>query len=227
MRIILIAHVAAGIFGLLSGYVALYATKGAPAHRKSGLVFVCVMLALAVTGLMIAAADGVAPLINIPTALLTFYLVVTGFTTVQAPGSRPRWFDVSAMKMAFAIAAMCFVAAAASINKGGADAGAAYPLLLFTSLAFGAGIGDRRQLYSGPATGTPRLRRHLWRMCVALFIASMAFYLGRGRVPAAIASPALSAAGVLLPLAAVAYWMWKLRAKRPMREPVRISAEAV
>ena len=37
---ILPAHILAGGLALVVGYVALYATKGATLHRKSGMVFV-------------------------------------------------------------------------------------------------------------------------------------------------------------------------------------------
>ena len=87
MRIILVVHVIAGGLGLVSGYVALSASKGATLHRKSGMLFVCAMLTLSTTGTLISAGRNVAPAINIPSALLTFYLVITSLTTVR-PASR-------------------------------------------------------------------------------------------------------------------------------------------
>jgi hypothetical protein len=96
MQLMLFVHILAGSLGLLSGYVALYASKGAAVHRKSGLVFVCVMLTMATTGFLISAIEGVAPAINIPTALLVFYLVVTALTTVR-PLPVPRAFDAAGM----------------------------------------------------------------------------------------------------------------------------------
>ena len=45
----LLIHVIAGGLGLLSGYVALYVSKGGAAHRKSGILFVCVILTMAVS----------------------------------------------------------------------------------------------------------------------------------------------------------------------------------
>lgn len=82
MRLTLLVHVFAGALGLLSGYVALAVSKGAPLHRKSGTVFVYVMVIMAVTGLLVSAVRGIAPAINVPTALLTFYLVITGMMSV-------------------------------------------------------------------------------------------------------------------------------------------------
>jgi uncharacterized membrane protein len=40
------AHVVAGGLALVFGYIALYAAKGAPLHRKSGILFVYAMLTI-------------------------------------------------------------------------------------------------------------------------------------------------------------------------------------
>jgi cytochrome c oxidase assembly factor CtaG len=47
-------HIIGGVLALASGYVALYATKGAAAHRKSGTVFVFAMVIMSLTGAFIA-----------------------------------------------------------------------------------------------------------------------------------------------------------------------------
>jgi len=52
--------------GLVFGYVALYAAKGAPLHRSIGLLFVYAMLPMALFGMTISAFQNVAPEINIP-----------------------------------------------------------------------------------------------------------------------------------------------------------------
>ena len=214
MRLMLFVHILAGSLGLLSGYVALYASKGAAVHRKSGLVFVCVMLTMATTGFLISAIEGVAPAINIPTALLVFYLVITALTTVR-PLPVPRAFDAAGMVGAFVIAVGCVATALVSIGKGGPEAGAAYPLFLFAGVALAAGNGDRRMIRAGALRGTLRLRRHLWRMCFALALAAMAFFLGQADVfPRPIRIRPLLALPVLTVLATMFFWLWRTRARR-------------
>jgi hypothetical protein len=214
MQLMLFVHILAGSLGLLSGYVALYASKGAAVHRKSGLVFVCVMLTMATTGFLISAIEGVAPAINIPTALLVFYLVVTALTTVR-PLPVPRAFDAAGMVGAFVIAIGCVATAFVSIGKGGAEAGAAYPLFLFAGVALAAGNGDRRLIRDGAARGARRLRRHLWRMCFALALAATAFFLGQADVfPRPIRIRPLLALPVLTVLASMFFWLWRTRARR-------------
>src|SRR5688572_20667915 len=115
MRTMLLIHIGAGGLGLLSGYVALSATKGAALHRKTGLFFVCVMLTMAVTGMMISALRGVAPAINIPTALLTSYLVITSLLTVRPPAADSRRLAIAAMLFGLAIGVACVAFAIAAI----------------------------------------------------------------------------------------------------------------
>ena len=49
---------------------------------------------------------------------------------------------------------------------------------MFAALALSGAVGDRRMLRTGGLHGTARLKRHLWRMCVALSIAAASFFLG-------------------------------------------------
>jgi uncharacterized membrane protein len=222
----LLVHIAAGTLGLASGYVALYAAKGAQLHRRSGILFVAVMLTLSVTGMLISAVEGVAPAINIPSALLTFYLVITALTTVRPLHAGPRSLDIAAMLMALGLGLACVALGVNAIAGGGAAAGMAYPLFLFGAVALSASAGDRRMIRAGGVRGAARVKRHLWRMCFALFIASIAFYLGQGRVPEAIRIPAVIAAAVLTPLLAIAYWFWRFRGRHNVRgiPPVRATA---
>jgi uncharacterized membrane protein len=221
--LLLLLHVLAGGLGLASGYVALYASKGAPAHRASGRVFVAVMLTMAVTGMLIAAIEGIAPVINIPSALLTSYLVITSLATVRR-GAASAWIDLGALASAMAIGLACCALAVAAATAGGPEAGMAFPLVMFGGVAFAAAAGDRRVVRDGALRGAPRLKRHLWRMCFALFIASIAFFLGGNRVPAPFDAAAVRAAGVLLPIVAISYWFFRLRVRQPSRMPAGVSA---
>lgn len=223
MRLILSIHVLAGALGRLAGYVALSVSKGAALHRKSGMFFVDVMVVMSMTGLLVSAARGIAPAINVPTALLTFYLVITGIASVGSRSNWSRQLDVAAMILAFAIAAGCVVLAVVSVGKGGAEAGLAYPLVLFGGAAIVGGLGDRRMILNGPLQGAPRLRRHLWRMCFALFLSSIAFYLGPDRLPEALRIPALRVVAVLVPIVAIVYWKWRLRPRHLARTATRLT----
>ncbi len=103
MRMMLVVHIVAGMLALVAGYVALYAVKGAELHRASGTVFVYVMLAMTTSGFVMAAGRGVAPAVNVPAALLTAYLVVTGLATVRPPASGARWLNLGALLVALGV----------------------------------------------------------------------------------------------------------------------------
>jgi len=56
-------------------------------------------------------------------------------------------------------------------------------LIVVGSVAWLAASGDIRMLIRGGASGAQRLVRHLWRMCVALFIATTSFFIGTASDP--------------------------------------------
>lgn len=212
-------HIVAGGLALAAGYVALYATKGATLHRRSGLLFVGAMVVMSVTGMVVAAVEGEAPAINIPAAMLAFYLVVTSLTTVRPPVSWSRPVDVAGMLLAFALGLACTVLAVAAIAGGGRSAGMAYPLVMFAAVGVLGGVGDLRMLRAGGVRGAARLRRHLWRMCLALALAAMAFFLGQAdEFPRALRIMPVLALPVLAVLATMFAWLWRIRGRR--RVPV-------
>jgi uncharacterized membrane protein len=225
MATLLLLHVLAGLAGLVTGYIALYSAKGAPLHRKSGRLFVYAMLPMSVTGMLVAAIGGVAPAINIPAAAVTFYLVVTALTTVRPVRDGSRWLDNAGMIFAFVVGLACIVIAFSVIARGGRGAGMAYPLFIFGGVALAASVGDRRMIRAGGIQGAARLRRHLWRMCVALFIASGSFFLGQAdEFPRALRIRPLLALPVLAVLATMIYWLRRLRAKAGHTAAVHVAS---
>ena len=68
------------------------------------------------------------------------------------------------------------------------------------------------------------LKRHLWRMCMALFIAAASFFLGPvRRIPEPLRIPALRLIPLVV-LVTMAYWLWRYRRKRSSRGVVGVSA---
>ena len=74
---VLTVHILMAVLGLVFGYVALYAAKGARLHRTSGRLFVYAMVTMTMLGAAIAVVWDAAPAVNVPVGLLTSYLVVT------------------------------------------------------------------------------------------------------------------------------------------------------
>ncbi len=227
MRLNYFLHILAGTVALLTGFVALYAAKGGAVHRKSGIAFVYAMLAMCFFGALMAAVRQKAPAVNIPAAALTAYLVITGLATVRAPAAWPRWLNSGLMLVALAVGLATLALGIDAIAQGGTRKGIpAFPFFMFAVVGILASAGDRRMIRAGGLAslrGAPRLARHLWRMCFALFIATMSFFLGQAKViPKPIRIPALLALPVLAVLLTMLYWLWRVRVKRRLHGIVEL-----
>jgi hypothetical protein len=163
-------------------------------------------------------------------ALMTIYLVGTALTTVRPVSPWTRRINVAALLVAVGLA---LELAAGGIRifqlPGRTHDGVPFfmPLFLATVLLLAA-AGDVRTMRLGMPRGGPRLARHLWRMCFALFIAAGSFFSVRERVakilPEPLTTGPMRALPILLLLAAMFYWLWRLRRRRPL--PVVVRHEA-
>lgn len=219
MRFTYFVHILAGSLGIISGFIALYATKGLRLHRRVGMVFVCAMLTTSVFGVTIAAVRGVAPAVNIPAALLTAYLVVTALTTVRPALPAARWLNPALMLVALGVTLASLTFAVEAFANGGKRNGMpAFPFVMFGVVGLLASTGDVRMIRSGALKGAYRLARHLWRMCFALFIAALSFFIGQAQVfPEPIRIRPLLALPVLAVLVTMFYWLWRVRIRRSFR----------
>ena len=198
-------HIAAGALAIILGAVALSVKKGGTIHRRSGLLFVYAMLIMAVSAsilsLLKGRADG-----NVLAGVLTAYFVGTGLTTVRPVSSSTRRINAVALTVAVVLAAKCAFSGATMINTPGRDLNgvpnqtAGMMSLIIGVLLVMAAAGDVRIMRFGMARGGPRLSRHLWRMCFALFIAAGSFFSLRERVAQFFASPSRRGRSLPAPL---------------------------
>jgi hypothetical protein len=204
-------HIAAGSVAIVAGFVAIVALKGARLHRKSGMVFVYAMLVLSLTGAIIAALKG--GRISAAQGVLTFYLVTTALLTVRHRVRQSPWIDTGAMLLALTVGLYEASLAFEALNspKRSLDGVPVGMIFLFATVGLSAALGDVRMLLGRRLEGAPRIARHLWRMCFALFIASGSFFLGQAKViPTPIRIYPLLAIPALLPLVLMLYWLARL-----------------
>lgn len=220
-NVILPFHVLAGILALVFGYVALFAAKGGWLHRRSGRLFAYAMVVMALGGAFLAALSSTTT--SVIAGLLTFYFVVTGVLTVTG-ASRPKWIDRAGVAIALAIGTL-------AITTGFDIAGErpeAVPMFIFGAMALVGATGDVKMIRAGGIEGKRRIRRHLWRLCFAMWVAAASFFWGPpGRVPEIINIPALLPIPVLAPVVVMIFWLVRLRVKKSFRGIVGVAAPHV
>jgi hypothetical protein len=211
---LLLLHLMGGALAMASGLVALYAVKGATVHRRTGSFFVYAMLSMSFSGVLMVAGGRTVSSANLAAGLLITYLVITAVTTVSARSARVRWLDRGAMLAALALGAMGILWAIGIFAAGDrSNRGLAIVLVIFGVIALPSGLGDLRMIRAGGLRGAPRLKRHLWRMCLALFVATTSFFLGSGRrIPASLHIGAFRVIPVVV-LVTMVFWLWRLRGK--------------
>jgi hypothetical protein len=211
MNVLLAVHVIGAALGLFSGLIALCTAKGSKIHRKSGIVFVGTMLVMCLSAIIIASARGES--VNIVAGTLTAYLVATALTTVRPlPSAIRPAVERSLMVLAFTVG-IAAILIGTQIGRSGA------PLFPFGVMGILASVGDYKTLRAGTLPRVPRLARHLWRMCLAFWIATGSFFLGpRTRVeavlPDALVTPGLLVLPVVAVTVALFYFLWRVKRRR-------------
>ena len=198
-------HIIAGVLGLVSGAIALSARKGAKLHRKVGMIFVYAMMVVAITGTVMGAL--LFEMAAVIPGLLTFYLVLTSFLTVRRPVTRKfSWIDFGAMLLGLTVGI-------ASFSYGLMAEGQPTVLyIIFGAVALLATLGDIRMILARKIQGAQRIARHLWRMCVALLLASISLFIGQSQVfPEPLRNSGLLPMPVLLVLFLMFYWLVRVR----------------
>jgi hypothetical protein len=225
-------HIAAGGLAIVLGAVALSVKKGGTIHRRSGLLFVYAMLVMGTSAAILSLRSG-RDVGNVVAAVLTAYFVGTALTTVRPPSPWTRRINGAALTLALTLALLAIVGGVNAFNgprisSGGVPSRTIGVMSFFiATVLLLAAIGDLRVIRSGMLRGGPRLARHLWRMCFALFIAAGSFFSIRERVATILPEPfttgRMRALPILLLFGAMFYWLWRVRGRRTL--PVLVQHE--
>jgi hypothetical protein len=230
MQLLLPIHIAAGGLAIVLGAVALVVKKGGTIHRRSGLLFVYAMLVMAFSASILTLRDGL-PDGNLAAGLMAAYFVGTALTTVRPVSPWTRRINAVALTVVVGLALVAIVGGVKAFNSPGLSPdGVPFRTVgvmsfVLATLMTLAAAGDVRILRFGMPRGGPRLARHLWRMCFALFIAAGSFFSIRERVakilPEPFTSGQMRALPILLLFGAMFYWLWRVRARRTLPVLVR------
>jgi hypothetical protein len=208
----LILHIGAGSISILSGAAALSVRKGERLHRAFGSVFFLSMLAMSALGTYLAVF--VPHRASVAVGILTCYLVATAWMTIRRKEGSVGLFEYGALLVVLSVAAalLIFGLQAAMSPTGRLEAGPPAPYYVFASFAAFAAVGDLKMILHGGISGAPRIARHLWRMCFALFFATAFFFLGQQKVmPVLMRGSPILLVPALAPLVSMTFWLVRVR----------------
>ena len=215
---LLFLHIGGGGAGIVSGSIALLAPKGERLHRFAGDVFVVSMLIMSGIGASVAPFLSDRP--STIAGIMTFYLVATAWMTVKREAGRIGAFEIGAFAVPLSVAAAgaIFAVMAAHSPTGKVDGEPPQSSYVFMIVGGLAAAFDLKVILRRGISGVPRIARHLWRMCVALFVAAGSFFLGQQQVlPASWrGSPALFLPELTILLLMI-FWLLRVRLARPAR----------
>lgn len=204
--ILLMTHISGAVVGLSSGFLSMLFRKGSSLHRLAGNIFFGAMLTMSGSAAYMAAFLKPAH-INALAGLLTFYLVATAWWAAKRRDGRTGAFDAAALAWALALAATAFTFAAHPAKNAPA---ASCIVVAIIALLFAA--ADVRLLARGELAGARRIRRHLWRMCLALLIAVLSFFPGQAKLfPPEVRRMAVLYVPHVLLVVSMIYWMARTR----------------
>jgi hypothetical protein len=157
---------------------------------------------------------------NVFAGIMTAYFVGTALTTVRPVSPWTRGINVVGLIVAVGLALGAIVGGVEKFSSGVSPGGVplrtiAVMSFLLAAVLLLAAAGDLRVMRFGTLRGGPRLARHLWRMCFALFIAAGSFFSIRERVARILPEPfttaPMRALPILLLFGAMFYWLWRVR----------------
>lgn len=200
-------HIAAGLIALISGAIAFGVRKGGAMHRSVGTWFFASMLVLGVT------ASILEPFRSPPGSpiggIMVCYFVATAWVAARRRDGTTGKFEVIACTAALGLAALIFWDAFAGTGTTPAGRG---PIFAFAGLCLIAGLLDLNAILRAKLTPAQRIARHLWRTCVAFFIATGSFFLGQqDALPTAVRGSPVLFVLAFAPFALMLFWLVRVR----------------
>lgn len=212
----LMIHICAAVVGLLSGFLAMIFRKSSGLHRVSGSFFFGSMLVMSASAVYLATQ--VKPnMLNMTVGLLTFYLVTTAWRAGRRREIVTGAFDLGALLFISIVATAGFsFGFEAAISPTGSKNGMPAPIyFVFGTVAFLCAVSDVRILVRRELSGGRRIARHLWRMCLALLIATLSLYPGQAKLfPDWLRQTNLLLVPHVLLIGSMVFWRLRVRSAR-------------
>lgn len=200
-------HIDSGVVALVSGAIAIAMRKGGKGHGLAGSWFVGAMVVLGLTAAILSPfkAEPESPLGGI----LVCYFVLTAWVAARRRDGTTGLFEKIACLLALGGGAVTIWAGLAGESTTPAGRG---PVFIFGGICLLAGLLDLNAILRRKLTAAQRLARHVWRMCVAFFIATGSFFLGQQDVmPEVVRGSAWLFVPAFAPFAVMLFWLVRLR----------------
>lgn len=218
LKSLLWLHIGAGIAAILLGTVAVAARKGGRVHLSTGAWFAVAMIVLGLTASILEPfrkPQPGSPLVG----LFVCYFVATSWVTARRRDGRTGKFEIAAAAVALGTGALMLWAGLTGQSATPVGSG---PVFIAAGLCLIAGFLDLRVVLRKTLTAGERLRRHVWRMCVAFFIATGSFFIGQQDILPAVVrgSPVLFFLG-FAPIGVMGFWLVRLRFAKVLNRLLR------
>ena len=199
-------HIAGGMASLAAGAAAVAARKGSAVHAAAGTWFCAAMLVLGVT------ASILEPYRTPPGSpvggILVCYFVLTAWVTARRRDGSTGKFEMFACAAALGTAALMIWG---GLTGATTPAGPG-PIFALAGFCLLAGLLDLNVVLRGRMSAAQRLSRHVWRICLAFFIATGSFFLGQQDVmPKAVQGSPFLFVLAFAPFAIMIFWLVRLR----------------
>lgn len=168
-------HAAAGVIGIITGIIALFARKGGRTHIVSGRIFVAAIVTTAISALWLAIKSNEIGFIG--AGALVVYFMLTAWMAVKRPENQSGWFEIGAFLVAAAGAIAMYLAWLEARQSPELFNG--LPILIFAIVATLCALGDLSVVLRRGLAGKQRIMRHLWRMHLGFFAAVGSFFPGQ------------------------------------------------
>lgn len=209
--LLVFSHLALGAIAVVAGAIALAARKGGAQHIKLGRIFAYTMGFSSLLGAFLG-------LLNIESLYITFHagilgctLIASSWLTVKSGSQKLGWSTGIVGLINILNTAALFTLgylALASPNTTFLSFHASDYFFL-GSMAGLAAIGDVTLLFHKTLSVRYRISRHLWRMCLAFFIAAGSAFTGPGTkaFPDVVRNSGVLAIPELLIVTLMIFWL--------------------
>jgi len=141
--------------------------------------------------------------------IMVCYFVATSWVAARRRDGTTGKFEIIACAAVLVAAGLIAWDGVAGTSTTPAGRG---PIFIFAGVCLLAGLLDLNAILRAKLTAAQRLSRHLWRMCVAFFIATGSFFLGQQDVlPEAVRGSPLLFIPAFAPFGVMLFWLVRLR----------------